>query len=132
MCRSYNFQCRMGFAAAVTVFSIAAFAFVGGATGKERPKLQKQQTPVESACIPNFGTTTVIARRSGKPVQIQSSTCISGNGKTTVIARPFGSENDKHVCVGECRVVRKCLLQYCYNETVCDPCARIVVVTGRD
>jgi hypothetical protein len=45
-----------------------------------------------------------------------------------VAARPFGSENDKYVCVGECRVVKMCLLQYCYNETVCDPCAGVVVV----
>jgi hypothetical protein len=49
-----------------------------------------------------------------------------------LVARPFGSENDKYVCVGECRVVRMCLLQYCYNETVCNPCARVVVVIGRD
>src|SRR5215203_4862616 len=130
MCALKRLNCRIGVAIAIIVCSMAGTAFVGGATAKER--LKKEYTPVVSACIPSFSTTTVTARRSGKPVQVQSSTCISGNGTTTVIARPFGSENDKYVCVGECRVVRKCLLQYCYNETVCNPCARVVVVIGRD
>ena len=98
----------------------------------ERLKPQKLYTPVQSACFPSFGTTTVTARRSSRQVQVQSSTCTSGSGQTTVAARPFGSENDKYVCVGECRVVRMCLLQYCYNETVCNPCVRVVVVIGPD
>jgi hypothetical protein len=132
MCTLDSFLSRMGFTVAITVFSMATLAFIGCATAKERLKPQKQYTPVQSACFPSFGTTTVTARRSGRPVQVQSSTCISGSGKTTVTARPFGSENDKYVCVGECRVVRMCLLQYCYNETVCDPCARVVVVIGPD
>jgi hypothetical protein len=123
---------RMGFTVAIIVFSITTLAFVGSAAAKDRLKPQKQYTPAQSACFPSFGTTTVTARRSGRPVQVQSSTCTSGGGKTTVTARPFGSENDKYVCVGECRVVRMCLLQYCYNETVCDPCVRVVVVIGPD
>ena len=44
--------------------------------------------------------------------------------------RAWSCRNDKTVCVGECRVVTMCLLQYCYNETVCDPCARTVVIKG--
>ena len=132
MRRLNSFHRRMKLVVAITVFGMVSLPFDGGATAQERLRLQKQPTPVQSLCVPHFGTTTVIARRSGRPVQVQTSTCISGNGKTTVVARPFGSENDKYVCVGECRVVRMCLLQYCYNETVCDPCARVVVVIGRD
>jgi hypothetical protein len=101
-----SFKPRMTFVAAITLFSMATLVFVGIGTAKQRVQLQKT-------------------------VQVQS-TCSKGNGKTTVIARPFGSEGDKYVCVGECRVVRMCLNQYCYNETVCDPCARVVVVMGRD
>jgi hypothetical protein len=132
MCSIEMFRSRMGFSGAIIAFSMATVGLCHGATAKDRVKLQKQQyAPVQSACIPSFGSRTVLGR-SGKAVQVQSSTCIGANGKTTVIARPFGSENDKYVCVGECRVVRMCLLQYCYNETVCDPCARVVVVIGPD
>ena len=125
------FKSRIGFVVAITAFSLATFGFVEGATAKQRAKLQKQYTPVQvqSACIRGNGRMTVIARPSGRAVQVQSA-CISGNGRTTVIARPFGSEGDRYVCVGECRVVRMCLANYCYNETVCDPCARVVVVMG--
>ncbi len=118
-----KFRCVL----AVAVTAIAALASLDGALGKQ----QKRYTPVQAACSPDIGTTTtVIARRSGRPVQVQSAACYSPNGKTTVVARPFGSEGDKYVCVGECRVVKMCLLEYCYNETVCDPCARTVVVKG--
>jgi hypothetical protein len=105
MRRLNSFESRMKFVAAITLFSMATLAFVGGGTAKQWVQVQKA-------------------------VQVQS-TCTKGNGKTTVIARPFGSEGDKYVCVGECRVVRMCLLEYCYNETVCDPCARVVVVMGK-
>ena len=93
---------RTVFFVAITAFSIGALACFGGVTAKQSGKLQKT-------------------------VQVQSS-CSKGNGKTTVAAGAIGSENDKYVCVGECRVVKMCLLQYCYNETVCDPCAGVVVV----
>ena len=93
MCTLNSFLSRMGFTVAITVFSMATLNFIGCATAKERPKPQKQYTPVQSACFPSFGTTTLTARRSGKQVQVQSSTCTSGTGQTTVSARPFGSEN---------------------------------------
>src|SRR5712671_6579575 len=117
---------------AMTAFSITAFS-QSDATAKERPRPQKQTAePAQfrSACTWGSGMTTVIARRSGRPVQVQTTCQVSADGRTTIVARPFGSENDKYVCVGECRVVRMCLLQYCYNETVCNPCARVVVVIG--
>ena len=127
-----SFKSRIGFAVAITAFSMATLAFVGGATAKQRPELLKRYIPVQvqSACTPGNGISTVIARPSGRPVQVQSACHFPGNGRTTVVARPFGSEGDKYVCVGQCRVVRMCVLEYCYNETECDPCARVVVVKG--
>jgi hypothetical protein len=80
MCTLDSFLSRMGFTVAITVFSMAT-------TAKERLKPQKQYTPVQSACFPSFGTITVTARRSGRQVQVQSSTCTSGSGQTTVAAR---------------------------------------------
>jgi hypothetical protein len=127
-----SFPCLMGLLVAIAMFGMAGLALIGSATAQERPRVQKQANINQSFCIPHFGTTTVLARRSGRSVPIQTSTCISGSGNTTVVARPFGSENDRYECVGECRVVRMCLLQYCYNETVCNPCVRVVVVIGRD
>jgi hypothetical protein len=132
MRRLNSFPCVMGLLVAIVMSSMAGLALIGSATAQVRPRVQKQPNINQSFCIPHFGTTTVLARRSGRSVPIQTSTCISGSGNTTVVARPFGSENDKYECVGECRVVRMCLLQYCYNETVCNPCVRVVVVIGRD
>jgi hypothetical protein len=53
---------------------MATFGFVEGATAKQRAKLQKQYTPVQvqSACIRGNGRMTVIARPSGRAVQVQS------------------------------------------------------------
>jgi hypothetical protein len=121
------------FLVAITALGITAFVSQSDAIAKERPRAQKQSAePAQfrSPCTFGSGMSTVIAR--GRPVQVQTTCQVSADGRTTVIARPFGSENDKYVCVGECRVVRMCLLQYCYNETVCNPCARVVVVIGRD
>ena len=121
------------FLVAITTFSITAFVSQSDATAKERPRLQKQSAEpaqFQSACTWGSGMTTVIARPSGRSVQVQTTCQFSADGRTTIVARPFGSENDKYVCVGECRVVRMCFLQYCYNETVCNPCARVVVVMG--
>jgi hypothetical protein len=121
------------FLVAITTFSITAFVSQSDATAKARPRLQKQSAePAQfrSACTWGSGMTTVVDRPSGRSVQVQTTCQFSADGRTTIVARPFGSENDKYVCVGECRVVRMCLLQYCYNETVCNPCARVVVVMG--
>jgi hypothetical protein len=116
---------------AVTALGITAFS-QSDAIAKERPRQQTQgaEPQFRSACTFGSGMSTVIARPSGKPVQVQTTCQVSPDGKTTVVARPFGSENDHYECVGECRVVRMCLLQYCYNETVCNPCARVVLVRG--
>ncbi len=116
---------------AITALGITAFS-QPEAIAKERPRQQAQaaEPQFRSACTFGSGMSTVIARPSGKPVQVQTSCQVSPDGKTTVVARPFGSENDHYECVGECRVVRMCLLQYCYNETVCNPCARVVLVRG--
>jgi hypothetical protein len=116
---------------AIASFGITAFTH-SDAIGQERPRLQTQgaEPQFRSACTFGSGMSTVIARPSGKPVQVQTTCQVSPDGKTTVVARPFGSENDHYECVGECRVVRMCLLQYCYNETVCNPCARVVLVRG--
>jgi hypothetical protein len=119
------------FLVVITTFSITALVSQSDATAKERPRLQKQSAepaPFRSACTFGSGMSIVISR--GRPVQVQTTCQVSPDGKTTVVARPFGSENDHYECVGECRVVRMCLLQYCYNETVCNPCARVVVVHG--
>ena len=35
------------------------------------------------------------------------------------------------VCQPQCRVVTYCLLQYCYNETVCGPCVNCGVASER-
>lgn len=120
------------FLVAITALSIVTYAFVANAAAQERQRPRKPDTMIQfqSACTWGSGITTVRARPSGKSIQVQTTCQLSTDGTTTVIARPFGSENDKYVCVGECRVVKRCLLQYCYNETVCNPCARIVVVTG--
>jgi hypothetical protein len=137
MRRLNSFKSGMEFAVAITAFSMATLAFVGGATAEQRLKVQKRYTAVQvqSACTP--GTRRLAVRQrlaipsaaSPRALTVISAAC-ADNGRTTVIARPFGSEGDRYVCVGECRVVRMCLLQYCYNETVCDPCARVVVVYG--
>ena len=131
MLRGIRFGIRL--LVAITALSLATFVFVANAAAKERPQSQKPNTMVQfqSACTWGGGLTTVRARPSGKSIQVQTTCQLSTDGTTTVIARPFGSEDDKYVCVGECRVVKRCLLQYCYNETVCNPCARIVVVTPR-
>ena len=121
------------FVVAAAAFSIIAYVSQSDAIAKERPRVQQQSSePAQfrSPCTFGSGLSTVIAR--GKPVHVQTTCQVSPDGRTTVVARPFGSENDKYVCVGECRVVRMCLLQYCYNETVCNPCARVVVVIGPD
>ena len=122
------------FLVAITALGMTAFVLASDAMAKERPRAQKQSVEAiqfRSACTFGTGMSTVIARRSGKPVQVQTSCQVSPDGKTTVVARPFGSENDRYECVGECRVVRMCLGQYCYNETVCNPCARVVLVMGK-
>ena len=113
------------------VISITACASIGHAIAQQPIQWSQQQGPlqVQSACLPGRGVRTVLDRVSKTRVRVQTA-CIVRDGRTTVVARPFGSEGDRYVCVGECRVVRMCLGQYCYNETVCDPCARVVVVMG--
>ena len=133
----------MKFVVAITVFSMATLAFVGGASAKQGFQLQKRYTAVQvqSACIKGNGRYTAGIGSGGygcktRRVKVscnRTGVCFGtdkGSGRPLVIARPFGSENDRYVCVGECRVVTMCLLEYCYKETVCDPCARVVVVIG--
>ena len=90
------------FLVAITAFSITAFVSQSYATAKERPRPQKQTAePAQfrSACTWGSGMTTVIARPSRRPVQVQTTCQVSADGRTTIVARPFGSENDKYVCV---------------------------------
>ena len=143
MRRLNGFKSRMKFVVAITVFGMATLAFVGGASAKQWSQLQKRYTAVQvqSACIKGKGSYTAGIGSGGYGCKTsrakvscnRNGVCFGtnkGGRQPIVIARPFGSENDKTVCVGECRVVTMCLLQYCYNETVCDPCARTVVIKG--
>ena len=116
---------------AITALGITAVS-QPGAIAQERPRQQTQgaEPQFRSSCTFGSGMSTVIARPSGRPVQVQTTCQVSPDGKTTVVARPFGSENDHYECVGECRVVRICVLQLCSSETVCNPCARVVLVRG--
>jgi hypothetical protein len=146
MRRLSGLKSLMKFVVAITVFGMATLAFVGGASAKQWSQLQKRYTAVQvqSACIKGEGSYTAgigsggygCKTRRAKVSCNSNGVCFGTNKgrgrplRTTVIRREFGSEGDRYVCVGECRVVTMCLLEYCYSQTVCDPCARTVVIKG--
>ena len=68
--------------------------------------------------MPGFSANAVLPSR---PTIIVADKAGSGSG-----SRSFTLEvTNLHLCycVGACRLTKWCLLDYCYEETVCDDCA---------
>ena len=72
-------------------------------------------------------STTVIARqRFSNPGGVERPT-----RRGTYRQLSSNKDGDVFACVGECRVVTMCLLEYCVQHTVCNECARQVYLGNK-